>query len=145
MNGRNFTWCAYELFALQTLLDVSTQGIGLKSQADVAIDICRAFLHGAKRFPCLMLARDGKELLGTVALEKADILPPDYRARPPWMTCVFVAPAGRGRGLGRYLTQCGIAEATALGFPHLWLWTELHNFDMYKRYGMLRAKGMLRR
>ena len=120
--------------------------MNLQTEADLLVDIANSFIHGEKRFPCLLLARDGKQLFGTVGLEPKDIMPPGYKYRPPWMTCVYVAPAGRGRGVGRYVSECAIAEATAFGWKHLTLWTEPHNLGMYKRFGsFMRRRGVTAR
>ncbi len=59
----------------------------------------------------LILARGGGELVGVVALRALD-----RAAGICEMKRLYVAPAGRGQGLGRRLAEAVIAEARRLGY-----------------------------
>jgi ribosomal protein S18 acetylase RimI-like enzyme len=58
---------------------------------------------------CLLLALDGPEALGCIAMRKID-------AQSCEMKRLYVRPAGRGRKLGRILSQAVIDEARRLGY-----------------------------
>jgi ribosomal protein S18 acetylase RimI-like enzyme len=91
-------------------------------QASLDVDLCfqgfdaeLAALPGRYAAPegALFIARDaGGEAIGCAALRGLD----GTRAE---MKRLYVAPAGRGRGLGRRLAEAVIAEARRLGYAEL--------------------------
>ena len=52
----------------------------------------------------------------------------------PWLAGVVVAPEHRRRGIGASLAERAAAEASALGFPTLYLYT-LSTEQYYERLG----------
>ncbi len=61
------------------------------------------------------------ELVGS-----ADLVHHDIPGRPdltPWLSCVYVPPENRGRGIGGALTRRAVREAAGLGAPTLYLCT----------------------
>lgn len=84
--------------------------------------------HGA-----LLLARSGEgEPIGCVALR------PMAAAGRCEMKRLYVAPAGRGTGLGRALMQALIIEARRIGYAEMWLDTLP---TMAAAQGLYRAAG----
>lgn len=62
-----------------------------------------------------------REAVGT-----ADLVHHDLPGRPdltPWLSCVYVPPERRGRGIGSTLTRRAVVEAARLGAPTLYLCT----------------------
>lgn len=63
----------------------------------------------------------------------------DLKTRPdltPWMVSVLVAPALRGRGVGRALAHHVVAAARARGYPMLWAHTSTA-LEYWKRFGFI--------
>ncbi|MCM3706865.1 MULTISPECIES: GNAT family N-acetyltransferase [Cytobacillus] len=51
----------------------------------------------------------------------------------PWLACLYIDPACRGKKLGAILLDHGIEEAAKLGFKKLYLQTDLEGY--YEKYG----------
>jgi GNAT superfamily N-acetyltransferase len=68
----------------------------------------------ADSLPVVLVAEEGGELCGTVALRAESFGKRQDLA--PWASGVYVPPAFRGRGLGRSLLETAVAEAGRLGF-----------------------------
>lgn len=64
----------------------------------------------------LLLARAAGDIIGCVGLRPLDDGGCELRR-------LYVRPAGRGRGLGRLLTEAAIAEARAIGYARMTLET----------------------
>jgi GNAT superfamily N-acetyltransferase len=76
---------------------------------------------GRRELPITFVASSGAELLGSAMLIHHEMdTRPQYT---PWLAGVFVAPAHRGRGVGRALTQRVVSEAAVHGFLTLYLFT----------------------
>jgi predicted N-acetyltransferase YhbS len=77
--------------------------------------------HGRGQVPTTVVALSGGRPLGSASLIAHDM---DTRMElSPWLASVYVAPEHRGRGIGSALVQRIVAQARALGFEHLYLFT----------------------
>jgi GNAT superfamily N-acetyltransferase len=82
--------------------------------------------------PTALVAFQGDEILGTVALK-----PQDLDIRPhltPWLGGVFVPEKQRGRGIASLLITAMVAEAQKLRLAELYLWTPSAE-HLYARQG----------
>jgi len=72
----------------------------------------------AESLPTVLVAEEGGELCGTVALRaEASGRRKDLG---PWASGLYVPPPFRGRGLGRFLLETAVAEAGRLGFDSVY-------------------------
>jgi GNAT superfamily N-acetyltransferase len=81
-------------------------------------------LHeGSLPLTLIALESNGKavELLGSADVVHHDL--PDRPDLTPWLSCVYVAPEHRGKGVGSALTRRAVEEAGRLGAPTLYLCT----------------------
>ena len=84
--------------------------------------------------PITYVAVEEGRLCGTVTLDVEDLDLRGYEDVSPWLVCLYVEKAQRGRGLGRRLIQHAMAEALRLKLASLHLWTE--NLEaMYLKLG----------
>ncbi len=82
--------------------------------------------------PLALVAFNGDEVLGTVALKPQDL---DIRPQlTPWLGGLFVMPEFRGRGIGSLLIINIVEEARRLRLPRLYLWTPSAE-SLYARHG----------
>ncbi len=82
--------------------------------------------------PTALVAFEGDEVLGTVALK-----PQDLDIRPhltPWLGGVFVLEKHRGHGIASLLITAMMAEAWRLKLAELYLWTPSAE-TLYTRQG----------
>jgi len=77
--------------------------------------------HGKAQVPTTVIALSGSRLLGSASLIAHDM--DTYPELSPWLASVYVAPEYRRRGIGSALVQRIVAQARALGFEHLYLFT----------------------
>jgi predicted N-acetyltransferase YhbS len=82
--------------------------------------------------PTTFVALEGDELIGSASLVVEDL--PEWKQLTPWMASVFVAPAWRGRGVGRELVRFAESLAGQLGVPELYLLTA-GQAEYYRRLG----------
>ena len=76
---------------------------------------------GHQEIPTVFIASIGSTLLGSAMLVAHDM---DSRLQwSPWLAGVVVAPEHRRRGVGAALAEHAAAEARALGWPVLYLYT----------------------
>ena len=76
---------------------------------------------GRQVAPTTVIALVDGQLAGSASLLIDDM--PGTEAWSPWLGSVFVAPEHRGHGVGAAMVDRVIADATALGFPMLHLFT----------------------
>lgn len=87
---------------------------------------------GRTSIPTTLVAFDGGEPLGSVSLVPEDA--PELADLTPWLASLYVAPAHRGRGIGRVLVRRAVAEAARLGVVRLHLYTP-HHEAFYRTLG----------
>src|SRR4029077_14623252 len=76
---------------------------------------------GRRQIPTTFVAVEDGWPLGSASLLEADL--DGWEQLTPWDASVFVAPAFRGRGLGRQLVGRAVEEAKALSVPVVYLFT----------------------
>ena len=86
------------------------------------------------RLPITWVCRSGKELLGTVSLDLADLPLPVYEHLSPWLAALYVVPSARGRGIGGALVNHLLAFAQRGSIPTIYLWTP-GSTTMYQKCG----------
>jgi GNAT superfamily N-acetyltransferase len=74
--------------------------------------------------PITYVAVEEGRLCGTVTLDVEDLDLPGYEDVSPWLVCLYVEKARRGRGLGRQLIHHAMDKALRLKLSSLYLWTE---------------------
>lgn len=81
--------------------------------------------------PRWYLLRKGDETVGSVGLIENDFI--KRQDLFPWLCALFVEDTERGNGLGERLIMYVEEEARKLGFPNLYLSTDLEGF--YEKFG----------
>ena len=93
---------------------------------------CLSHTPGARGpLPQWYLLRTGEDTLGC-----AGLIPNDFISRAdlwPWLCALYIEPEARGRGFGGILIRHVEGECRRLGFPRLYLTTDLIGY--YERYG----------
>ncbi len=84
--------------------------------------------------PITYVAVEEGRLCGTATLDVEDLDLREYKDVSPWLVCVYVEKAHRGRGLGRQLIQHALEEALRLKVASLHLWTE-NLVATYSKFG----------
>ena len=74
-----------------------------------------------RTIPTTLVALEEGHPVGSVSLLLEDL--EEWRQWTPWLGSLFVAPAHRGRGIGKELVQRAEAEAWEQGVPELFLFT----------------------
>lgn len=98
-----------------------------------------AVLHsslGKKSLPRFYLLLDGTQVAGCYALLTNDLI--SRQDLWPWLACLWVEPAYRGRALGAKLLAHGAAEAGRMGCGRLYLTTDHDGY--YEKYGWTRME-----
>lgn len=90
-------------------------------------------LDNNNRLPKFYVLLDNEQIIGSYALLTNDII--SRQDLMPWLACLYVNEEFRGKGLAAQLLQHGRSEAHRLGFPNLYLSTDLENF--YESNGWL--------
>ncbi|SCB93040.1 GNAT family N-acetyltransferase [Kosakonia oryziphila] len=81
--------------------------------------------------PLSFVLVDGDELLATVGLWRCDLI--SRQDLFPWLAALYVKESARGQGLAGQLQQHVMAQAKAMGFNQLHLYSACRDF--YERYG----------
>ena len=76
---------------------------------------------GRTDLPVTFVASSATELLGSAMLIHHEM--DTHPQFTPWLAGVFVAPAHRGRGIGRALAEHSVREAGARGYSTVYLFT----------------------
>jgi GNAT superfamily N-acetyltransferase len=103
-------------------------------------------------WPSLVAVEDG-HLLGGAALAKEDL--PGREAVGPWLACVFVTPAARGKGVAETLIEGVCERAKQQGVARLYLhtqdraayyakrgWVEVETFERWGKPHVLMARDL---
>jgi GNAT superfamily N-acetyltransferase len=97
---------------------------------DAIVDDLRRNEHASQTFVVLA---PGQELVGTVALMAFDLR--SHTHLRPWVSCLWVAPQHRRRGLGRHLMDHAVRLAAGQGEDaYLWCYSARER-DTYVRWG----------
>lgn len=81
--------------------------------------------------PLTFVLVDGDELLATVGLWRCDLI--SRQDLFPWLAALYVKESARGQGLAGQLQRHVMAQAKAMGFSQLHLYSACRDF--YERYG----------
>lgn len=81
--------------------------------------------------PRFYIALMEEKIVGTYALLRNDLN--SRQDLYPWLACLYVDPAHRGKELGSQLLQHAIEEITRKGYENLYLSTDLEGY--YEKYG----------
>ncbi|MFD1020999.1 GNAT family N-acetyltransferase [Thalassobacillus hwangdonensis] len=81
--------------------------------------------------PRFYLALDGEKIVGTYALLRNDLN--SRQDLCPWLACLYIDPAYRGKGLGAKLLEDGLNRTNEKGYDTLYLTTDLEGY--YEKYG----------
>lgn len=71
-----------------------------------------------KNIPLTLLALKNKKCVGTASLVFHDL--PSHNHLSPWLSCVYVTPECRNKGIGTYLVKTLIRRAKDLGCTKLY-------------------------
>ncbi|MDF2680143.1 MAG: family N-acetyltransferase [Brevibacillus sp.] len=91
-------------------------------------------LHSCKttdEIPRFYVALQDEKIIGTYALIRNDLN--SRQDLYPWLACLYVDPAYRGKAIGSQLLEHAIQEAAQKGFQSLYLTTDLEGY--YEKYG----------
>jgi N-acetylglutamate synthase-like GNAT family acetyltransferase len=83
--------------------------------------------------PRFYIAIENEKIIGTFAILRNDIN--SRQDLTPWLACLYVDPAFRGRELGGEFLQFALQEAAVKGYKKLYLATDLEKY--YEKYGWI--------
>lgn len=86
----------------------------------------------------LVAVADNNELVGITCVVKDEVLP-DIQEPGPWVAAVFVAPAHRGKAVGKQLVSEAVRRARELGHADVYLYTR-SAADWYETFGWERVR-----
>ncbi|KEK23391.1 GNAT family N-acetyltransferase [Bacillus gaemokensis] len=81
--------------------------------------------------PRFYIALKNECIIGTFALIRNDLI--SRQDLYPWLACLYVEPAYRGKEIGSQLLKHAIQETSKKGFEKLYLSTDLEGY--YEKYG----------
>ena len=88
-------------------------------------------IHNPKDVPNFYLALHEDKIIGTYALLVNDLI--SRQDLKPWLACLYTEPEYRGKGPAGMLLEHGVQQTRAMGYPKLYLYTDL--VDFYERKG----------
>lgn len=91
-----------------------------KSEADFASDLAATLNEAALPLSWVLLLE--QQVVGTASILLQDMQ--TNRDLSPWLANIYLAPAARGKGLGKWLVQQVMLQAQQLGLTKLYLFTE---------------------
>lgn len=81
--------------------------------------------------PRFYIAVQNDSIIGTYALLRTDLI--SRQDIFPWLACLYVVPECRGQNIGAKLLQHAIQETRKMGYPNLYLCTDLDGY--YEKFG----------
>jgi GNAT superfamily N-acetyltransferase len=126
----------HQIIALREHPEYQAQAVAYFSQAfgipqQVYDDSMTHSLTTPNPLPQWYVMLKGERLIGCYGL-----ITNDFNSRQdlwPWLAALFISPDERGQGLGKVLLDHGIAEASKLGYPQVYLVTDHTTY--YEKYG----------
>lgn len=85
--------------------------------------------------PSFYIALEDEKVIGTYALLRNDIN--SRQDLFPWLACLYVDPAYRGKSIGKQLLEHGLQTTALLGYEKLYLSSDLEGY--YEKYGWTSA------
>lgn len=95
-------------------------------------------LNKKNKLPKFYLALHDEEIIGSYALLVNDII--SRQDLMPWLACLYVNEKNRNNGIATQLLNHGIEQSKLLGFPKLYLSSDLTGF-YEKRGWVVFSKG----
>ena len=103
-------------------------------------DCMRSSSNGSSDLPRFYIAVENNLIVGTYALLRNDLI--SRQDLTPWFACLYVVPERRGNGIGTMLLEHALLETNKLGYPNLYLCTNLEGY--YEKHGWsLSATGYM--
>ncbi|GGW52584.1 GNAT family N-acetyltransferase [Alishewanella tabrizica] len=101
-----------------------------KSEADFASDLAATLNDGTVPLSWVLMLDE--QVVGTASILLDDMQ--TNRDLSPWLANIYLAPAARGKGLGKWLVQQVMLQAQQLGLTKLYLFTE-DKPEFYQQFG----------
>jgi GNAT superfamily N-acetyltransferase len=88
-------------------------------------------LNNPHDVPKFYVALDDNRIIGSYALLINDLI--SRQDLKPWLACLYTEPDYRGKGIAGMLLNHGLEQTKAMGYPKLYLYTDLEGF--YEKKG----------
>ena len=115
---------------VQWFVEEWTPWYGPDGEGDAEADLAACKDRDQVPLCFVALGEDGAPL-GTASLKDESL--GSELGHGPWLAALLVAPAARGRGIGRALIEAVAAEAQRLGYPALYTSTDLARERLWPR------------
>lgn len=83
-----------------------------------------------EEIPRFYIALENEEIIGTFAILRNDIN--SRQDLTPWLACLYVDPASRGKKIGSQFLQYALDESARKGYKKLYLSTDIDGY--YEKY-----------